>query len=92
MITKLRKNTKPKNLLPKEKYYLKHRGLIETVFDILKHIQDIEHARNRSQANYFVNVLSAIIAYTFYENKPSISAYQEKMNMQDFKNLCLMEV
>ena len=92
LITKLRKNMKPKNLIPKEKYYLKHRGLIETVFDFLKHIFDIEHARNRSQANYFVNVLSAIIAYTFYDNNPSIPAYQEKMNMQDFKDICLIEI
>ena len=27
LITKLRKNMKPKNLIPKEKYYLKHRGI-----------------------------------------------------------------
>jgi hypothetical protein len=92
LITKLRKNMKPKKLSPKEKYYLKHRGLIETVFDILKHTLDIEHSRNRSQTNYFVNVLSAVIAYTFYDNNPSIPAYQEKMNEQDFKDICLIEI
>lgn len=92
LITKLRKNMKPHNLLPKQKYYLKHRGLIESTFETLKHIFDIEHSRNRSQPNYFVNVLSAIVAYTFWDNPPSIPTYQEKMNFSDAKQLDLVEI
>ncbi len=92
LITKLRKNMKKQKLTLKQKYYLKHRGLIETVFDILKHIFDIEHSRNRSQPNYFVNVLSSIVAYSFWERFPEIPEYQEKLNYQEMKNLQLIEI
>jgi len=87
LITKLRKNMKPKGeLSPEQKYYMKHRGLIETAFDILKHIFDIEHSRNRSTKNYFANVLGAIIAYTFLDKTPAIPTYQQKMTAHDFEN------
>lgn len=87
LITKLRKNMKQKQeLSPEQKYYMKHRGLIETVFDILKHIFDIEHSRNRSTKNYFANVLAAVIAYTFLDKVPAIPTYQKKMNAQDYEN------
>jgi len=92
LITKVRKNMKPKKRTPKQKYYLKHRGLIETVFDILKHIFDIEHSRNRSQPNYFVNILSAVVAYSFWEGNPSIPQYQEKVNFNDFKLIQMSEI
>jgi len=79
LITKLRKNMKKKQTLsPEQKYYMRHRGLIETVFDILKHIFDIEHSRNRSTKNYFANVLGAVIAYTFLDKIPCIPIYQKK--------------
>ena len=88
LITKLRKNMKKKlKLSPEQKYYMRHRGLIETVFDILKHIFDIEHSRNRSTKNYFANVLGAVIAYTFLDKTPSIPTYQQKMTAHDF-NAC----
>ncbi|MFT4761680.1 MAG: hypothetical protein ACI9XO_000356 [Paraglaciecola sp.] len=54
---------------------MRHRGLIETVFDILKNKLDIEHSRNRSTKNYFANVLGAIIAYTFLDKIPAIPTY-----------------
>ena len=66
---------------------MKHRGLIETVFDILKHQLDIEHSRNRSTKNYFANVLAALIAYTFLDKKPAIPAYKQKMGFEEFKQL-----
>ena len=68
LIAKLKKNMKRKIALTREEfYYLSHRNLIETVFDILKHIFDIEHSRNRSTKNYFANILGAMIAYTFLD-------------------------
>lgn len=83
LITKLRRNMKAKQQLsPEQKYYMKHRGLIETVFDVLKHILDIEHSRNRSTKNYFANVLAALIAYTFLDKIPCIPAYVQKMGFQ----------
>ena len=87
LITKLRSNMKQKQeLSPEQKYYMKHRGLIESVFDILKSVLDLEHSRNRSTKNYFVNVLAAIVAYTFLERKPSIPAYVQKMSKEQFEN------
>jgi len=87
LITKPKKNMKARTLTPEQKYYMKHRGLIETVFDILKHQLDIEHSRNRSVKNYFVNVLSALVAYTFLEKVPSIPTYEKKMTFNDFKKI-----
>lgn len=87
LFTKLRKNmTKKQHLSPEQKYYMKHRGLIETVFDIMKHTLDIEHSRNRSTKNYFANVLGALIAYTFLDKTPCIPAYVQKMGQHDFEN------
>ena len=71
-------------LTPEQKYYMRHRGLIETVFDILKNIFDIEHARNRSTKNYFANVLGALISYSFLEKTPAIPTFVHKMNEQEF--------
>ena len=73
-------------LSPEQKYYMKHRGLIESVLDILKSVLDLEHSRNRSTKNYFVNVLAAIVAYTFLERKPSIPPYVQKMSKEQFEN------
>lgn len=87
LIARLRSNMRRKqNLTPEQKYYMKHRGLIETVFDILKHKLDIEHSRNRSTPNYFANVLGAIIAYTFLDKIPAIPTYQQKISKADFDN------
>lgn len=93
LIPRLRKNMKKQQVLtPEQKYYMKHRGLIETVFDVLKHTFDIEHSRNRSTRNYFVNVLGALIAYTFLGKVPSIPTYQKKMNVNDYKDVQLVLV
>jgi len=87
LVTRLRKNMKvTQKLTPEQKYYMKHRGLIETVFDTLKHSLDIEHSRNRSTKNYFANVLGAIIAYTFLDKIPAIPTYKQKMSAEDLKN------
>lgn len=86
LITKLRSNMKNKQLLsPEQKYYMKHRGIIETVFDVMKHMLDIEHSRNRSTKNYFANVLAALIAYTFLDKIPAIPSYTQKMGVQALK-------
>ena len=73
------------HLSPEQKYYMKHRGLIETVFDVMKHLLDIEHSRNRSTKNYFANVLAALIAYTFLDKTPSIPSYVQKMGGRNLK-------
>ena len=90
LIAKPRSNMKPIKLTPEQKYYMRHRGLIETVFDILKNIFDIEHARNRSTKNYFANVLGALIAYTFLDKTPAIPTYQHKMTKHDFEQASIV--
>jgi len=85
LIPRLRKNMKQQqHLSPEQKYYVKHRGLIETVFDLMKHKLDIEHSRNRSTKNYFANVLGALIAYTFLDHTPCIPTYKQKMSAKDY--------
>ncbi len=93
LIARLRSNMKRKlNLTPEQKYYMRHRGLIETVFDILKHQLDIEHFRCRSTKNYFANILGALIAYTFLDKIPSIPAYMQKFSKTDFDNAAVKVV
>ena len=55
-----------------EKLLLKKRGIIESVVNKLKNELMLQHTRHRSVINFFVNILSALAAYTFI-NKPSIS-------------------
>ena len=40
--------------------------------DQLKNISQIEHTRHRSPANFLVNVIAGLIAYTYREKKPSL--------------------
>ena len=55
-----------------DKILLRKRALIETVYDELKNIAQIEHSRHRSFSNFIANSLSAIAAYCFFEKKPAI--------------------
>ncbi len=56
-----------------DKIILRKRALIESVNDELKNIDQIEHSRHRSFANFITNALCAIAAYCFFPKKPSIS-------------------
>jgi hypothetical protein len=85
LITKLRKNMKTKLLTPMiDAYHLRKRAIIETIFDQLKNICQVEHSRHRSVVNYFNNIFSALIAYNFKDRKPSL-----KNNFVDTKQLLL---
>ncbi len=55
-----------------DKVLLRKRSLIETVNDQLKNISQIEHSRHRSIWNFFVNLFSGLIAYTYLPTKPSL--------------------
>jgi hypothetical protein len=79
LITHYRKKMGHRYLTLKQAYYLKHRGLIETVFDCLKNLCDLEHSRHRSPLNFCVNIWSALIAYTFFEQTPSITPFPERI-------------
>ena len=72
LITKVRKNMKPKLLSSLQKFYLSKRALVETVIDQLKAICSVEHSRHRSPQNFLVNILGALIAYSCKFKKPSL--------------------
>jgi transposase len=72
LITTLKKNMKPVSRTDFEKALLQRRSLIETVFDQLKNLCQIEHTRHRSVANFVVNLISGIVAYSLNDNKPSL--------------------
>lgn len=78
---------KTKLLTPiQDAFLLRKRAIIETIFDQLKNIFQVEHSRNRSQINYFNNIFSALIAYSFQEKKPSL-----KKNFVDTKQIILFQ-
>lgn len=64
LITRKRKNMKEKILLSDyEKQLLNQRGIIETVFDCLKHKYHVWHTRHRSVLNAMANLMAALAAY-----------------------------
>ena len=73
LITKLRKNMKNSLMHISDKILLRKRALVETVFDQLKNICQIEHTRHRSQEGFIVNLISGLIAYCYLPKKPSLN-------------------
>ena len=71
-ITKLRKNMKPQELSNIDKLLLRKRAVIESVFDQLKNISQIEHSRHRSENNFLTNLIGGLTAYALQPKKPSI--------------------
>ena len=71
-VTGKKRNMKPKVMNMWDKIMLRKRFIIETVFDQLKNISQIEHTRHRSCVSFMVNLLAGLIAYSFKEKKPSI--------------------
>ena len=65
---------KPAILSPEDKYFLKKRGTIESIGDILKNILLMEHTRHRSISGFFCHIYSTLASYTFYEKTPSALA------------------
>ena len=72
LITRLKKNMKNKLMLLSDKMKLRRRGIIESVNDQLKNLCQIEHTRHRSVANFMVNLVAGMIAYTYQPEKPSL--------------------
>ena len=79
LVTKIRRNMKNKLMPVWDKLLLRKRAIIESVNDQLKNISQIEHTRHRSGFNFLVNVISALIAYTYQEKKPSLNLRVEEL-------------
>ncbi|QGN95303.1 Transposase DDE domain protein [Piscirickettsia salmonis] len=73
LINKIRKNMKNRLMPIIDKILLRKRGIIESVFDQLKNISQIEHSRHRSVNNFMVNILAGLAAYCLQEKKPSLN-------------------
>ena len=73
LITKIRKNMKNRLLSVFDQIMLRKRALIETINDQLKNICQIAHTRHRSTANFCVNIIAALVAYTYKEKLPSLN-------------------
>ena len=82
LITKIKKNIKNSLMLLQDKIALRKRALIETVNDELKNICQIEHTRHRSFENFTTNLLSGLIAYSFFDKKPSINLQEDIIDMK----------
>lgn len=72
IITRLKRNMKNKIMSLFDKVLLRCRGVIESVNNKLKSDCQIEHHRHRSQWNFFVNLVSGIVAYAYDSCKPSV--------------------
>ena len=73
LITKIKTNMKNKLMPMFDKIMIRKRAIIESVNDQLKNISNIEHSRHRSVANFFVNLVAGLVAYTLKEKKPSLN-------------------
>jgi hypothetical protein len=72
LVTHLKRNMTNRLLLLNDKVLLRRRALLETVFDQLKHLLQIEHTRYRSPTNFAVKLVAGLVAYCHQPHKPSI--------------------
>lgn len=78
LITNIRNNMKNCLMELKDKIMLRKRSVIETINDELKNMCQVEHSRHRSFGNFITNILSGLIAYSFFPKKPAIKFEAEQ--------------
>ena len=71
IVTGLRSNMKNRLMPLYDKVMLRKRYVIETINDLLKNTADLVHSRHRSIHNFLMNLISAMGAYCFFDNKPT---------------------
>lgn len=84
LITGIRDKMKNCLLELKDKILLRKRSIIETINDELKNICEVEHSRHRSFQNFISNLISGLIAYSFFPKKPAI-----KFDVQNTNQIAL---
>ncbi len=72
LVTGLRRNMKNQLMSMNDKILLRKRSVIETINDELKNMCQIEHSRHRSFTNFIANLISGLLAYSYFPKKPSI--------------------
>ena len=70
---KLRRNMHNQLMTLTDKLLARKRCIIESIFDQLKNISQIEHTRHRSPVNFLVNLVCGLIAYCHQPKKPSLN-------------------
>jgi hypothetical protein len=80
LITGIRDKMKNCLLELKDKILLRKRSVIETINDELKNICQVEHSRHRRFENFISNLISGLIAYSFFPKKPAIKYDVENTN------------
>lgn len=87
LITRNRKNMKERlKLSSYEQQLLNQRGLIETVFNCLKHKYQIWHSRHRSVFNAMTNLVAALAAYVIEPLK--LSSFKLLSESQNLLSAC----
>jgi transposase len=81
LITPIRKNMKNSLMKLEDKLLLRKRFIIETINDQLKNISQIDPSRHRSPANFAINLLAGLIAYSKQAKKPSLNLFQQSNNL-----------
>jgi hypothetical protein len=72
LVTKLKSNMKNRLMDMTDKLLQRQRAVMETIIDQLKNISQIEHTRHRSFANFCVNLICGLIAYSHQPKKPAL--------------------
>jgi len=80
LITRLKSKMKNRLILLADKLLLRKRSILETIIDQLKNISQIEHTRHRSLANFMVNVVCGLIAYSHQPSKPSLALHLPQLD------------
>ena len=73
LVTKMRSNMKNRLLEEMDKFFLRKRAILESIYDQLKNISQIEHTRHRSPIGFVSNLLGGLIAYCHQPKKPSLN-------------------
>ena len=77
LLTFARTNMQGRLLHRHDVLLLRKRAIMETIYDQLKNISQIEHSRHRSPLNFVVNLLAGLIAYCLQPKKPSLHLHQQ---------------
>lgn len=80
LITRLRNIMKNVLMELKDKILLRKRSVLETINDELKNICQAEHSRHRSFENFLTNLITGLIAYSYFDKKPAIKYQPEESN------------
>jgi hypothetical protein len=70
LVTGIRNNMKNRLMPLWDKIMLRKRYIIECINHLLKDKGNLVHSRHRSVNNFLMNLIAALGAYCFFDNKP----------------------